>query len=191
MPYVTCPTCGERGKIPSSLIGARIKCKKCGVSFQVSPPSTKGVEAAAPAAGAAVATGPSAAATTTGPSAAVEAQGIEVEGLDASSWALPTETVMALKAGEAEHAAETSHEASSSFTPAATIPPGAREYKLLTPRDKYFEGKFDLPRLEEALNHFAREGWVAKAMTTPHFKGYTGALEEVVVVLLERCKAGG
>ena len=39
MPYVTCPTCGERGKIPSNLIGARIKCRKCGLSFQVSPPA--------------------------------------------------------------------------------------------------------------------------------------------------------
>jgi len=86
MPYVTCPTCGERGKIPSTLIGHRIKCRKCGLSFQVSPPSVKaavgaGLGATAPAAGAAA---------TAGPSATVESQGIEVEGLDASSWALPT-----------------------------------------------------------------------------------------------------
>jgi uncharacterized protein (DUF983 family) len=61
MPYVTCPTCGERGKIPSSLIGVRIKCRKCGLSFQVTPPSGSG-RAETPA----------------GPSAAVGAYGIEV-----------------------------------------------------------------------------------------------------------------
>jgi len=40
--------------------------------------------------------------------------------------------------------------------------------------------------LEEALNHFARQGWIAKSISIPHFKGYTGAMEEVFVVLLER-----
>jgi hypothetical protein len=122
-----------------------------------------------------------------GPTAAVEMQGIEVEGLDASSWALPTETANALKL-EGEHPAETIPASSSSFAPAASAPAGPREYKLLTSRDKAFEGRFDLPRLEEALNQYARQGWVAKAMSTPHLKGFTGALEEVVVVLLERCK---
>ena len=47
MPTVTCPACGEKGKIPPSLIGARIKCKKCGNSFLVSPPAAKPVAAAA------------------------------------------------------------------------------------------------------------------------------------------------
>ena len=184
MPYVTCPTCGERGKIPSSLIGARIKCRKCGLSFQVSPPGTKaaGGGTAAPAA-----VGTTAAATA-GPTAAVELHGIEVEGLDASSWALPTETAMALKV-EADHPADTAAAASaSSFAPAASSPAGGREYKLLTSRDKAFEGRFDLPRLEEALNQYARQGWVAKAMSVPHLKGFSGALEEVIVVLLERCQ---
>jgi hypothetical protein len=111
MPYVTCPTCGERGKIPSSLIGARIKCRKCGLGFQVSPPATKAVGpgGAAPAAGAAAT---ATATTPSGPSAAVEMQGIEDEGLDASSWAVPTETVIALKAAESVHAADPGHEAS-------------------------------------------------------------------------------
>ena len=180
MPYVSCPTCGERGKIPSTLIGARIKCRKCGLSFQVSPPSTKG-------AGAPVA------AATTGPSAAVEHQGIEVEGLDASSWAVPTDTAMALKA-ESDRPVNVPQppEASPSFVPMSSVPAGAgtREYKLLTPRDKIFDGRFDLARLEEALNHFARQGWVAKSMSTPHVKGFSGVLEETIVVLLERCKEG-
>ena len=41
MPYVTCPTCGERGKIPPNLVGARIKCRKCGLSFMVAAPAAK------------------------------------------------------------------------------------------------------------------------------------------------------
>jgi hypothetical protein len=184
MPYVTCPTCGERGKIPSSLIGARIKCRKCGLSFQVSPPAAAKQPAATAHAGAA--TAPASA----GPSAAVEAQGIEVEGLDASSWAIPTEAAPSFKL-EPDHSADSGHVSPSSFTSAPPSSDAAREYKLVTSRDKNFEGKFDLARLEEALNAYARQGWVAKSMLAPHLKGYGGVLEEVVVVLLERSREGG
>jgi hypothetical protein len=118
-------------------------------------------------------------------------QGIEVEGMDASSWALPTETAVTLKATEAGHApAAAGHEALPSLSPSSAPVDGGREYKLLTSRDKVFEGKFDLGRLEEAVNLYARQGWVAKTMVTPHLKGFTGALEEVIVVLLERHKEG-
>src|SRR5207249_5421840 len=105
-------------------------------------------------------------------------------------WALPTETAMALKATDAEHAADAGHEPAPSFAPAPSSPAGAREYKLLSSRDKYFGGLFDLARLEEALNHYARQGWVAKDISLPHVKGFSGVLEEAVVVLLERCKEG-
>jgi hypothetical protein len=171
MPYVTCPSCGERGKIPPSLIGARIKCKKCSVSFQVSAPVAK--VTAAPSSSSSL------------PTAAAEgSEGIEVEGLDASSWSLSTEPAVALKA---EAAAEPDNRAdSSAFAPASTSAPGPREYKLLTPKDKFFDARFDLARLEEALNHFARKGWTVKAVTTPHIKGFSGAMEETIVVLLER-----
>jgi hypothetical protein len=113
---------------------------------------------------------------------------------------------MTLKAAEAGHAAgaghpsapasaqaaaAAGHEASSSFNSAPSSIAGAREYKLLTSRDRIFEGKFDLARLEEVLNQLARQGWVAKAMSVPHLKGFSGALEEVIVVLLERCHEGG
>lgn len=182
MPYVTCPTCGERGKIPSSLIGVRIKCRKCGLSFLVSPPSGKaavGVEATAVHA------------ASVGPSAVVEAQGIEVEGLDASAWALPTEAASALAAAQARAdshptGAGGGPHVATAPEPAVPTAAAAREYKLLTSRDKYFDGKFEMARMEEALNHFARLGWVAKGIATPHLKGFTGALEEVIVVLLER-----
>ncbi len=169
MASVTCPSCGERGKIPSSLIGARIKCKKCGVSFTVSPPAAKAV--------AAVGSQTSAAAMAT-------TEGIEVEGLDASAWSLSTETSGGLKA-EASAEPDAKSESSSPFAHAGPAS-GHKEYKLLTPRDKIFDNRFDLTRLEEALNHFARQGWAVRAMLTPHVKGFTGALEETIVVLLER-----
>jgi hypothetical protein len=169
MPYVKCPSCGERGKIAPALIGARIKCKKCGVSFLVSPPAAKATA------------GPGAAF----PSAVVELpDGIAVEGLDASTWTLSTEAGVALKA-EATVEPDNQSAPSPSFVPAGAAPE-AHEYKVLTPKDKYFDGKFDLARLEEALNHFGRQGWTVKSMSTPHVKGFTGALEETIVVLLER-----
>jgi hypothetical protein len=168
MASVACPSCGERGKIPSSLIGSRIKCKKCGVSFTVSPPVPK---AAAPAASAGAA------------HAAAAIEGIEVEGLDASHWALSTETTGGLKA---EAQADGDHRPESASFAHAGRESTHKEYKLLTPRDKIFESRFDLGRLEEALNHFARQGWVVRAMFAPHVKGFSGALEETIVVLLER-----
>jgi hypothetical protein len=170
MASVTCPSCGERGKIPPSLIGSRIKCKKCNTSFTVSPPAAKAGAVAAPA----------------GPAVAVAtSEGIEVEGLDASAWALSTESsdthLKAVPAVEAEPKSEST----SAFAHAGSES-GHKEYKLLTPRDKIFDGRFDLTRLEEAINHFARQGWAVRSMLAPHVKGFTGAMEETIVVLLER-----
>ena len=125
MPYVTCPTCGERGKIPSNLIGARIKCRKCGVSFLVSPPApAKAAGAATPAVDG-----------DRRPSAAVEAQGIEVEGFDASSWSRAQRTWAMASKSPKRHATPTSGrtEASSAFVAAHhRHPPGRAEYKILT-----------------------------------------------------------
>ncbi len=185
MPYVTCPTCGERGKITSNLIGVRIKCRKCGESFLVSPPGGKAVGAGA---------GATAAVATAGPSAAVEAHGIEVEGLDASSWTVPTEVAPPIVVARTEANMPVAEAQADGVAPVVPASPNGlvgREYKLLTSRDKIFDGKFDLARLEDALNHFARLGWVAKSMMIPHFKGYTGAMEEVITVLLERSPEAG
>jgi hypothetical protein len=170
MPTVTCPSCGERGKIPPTLVGARIKCKKCSVSFLVSPPAAKPAAGQAPALSAAVVEG---------------AGGIEVEGLDASSWTLSTEVGDALKA-EATADPDIRTEVSSAFVAAGPSSAGSREYKVLTPKDKYFDGKFEVTRLEDALNHYGRQGWIVKAMSTPHVKGFSGINEEWIIVLLER-----
>ena len=48
---------------------------------------------------------------------------------------------------------------------------GHKEYKLLTPRDKIFESRFDLSRLEEALNQFARQGWTRESHVRPARQG--------------------
>ena len=165
MPYVKCPSCGERGKIGAALVGARIKCKQCGVSFQVAPPPAKATAGLT---------------TDFASPAALAPDGIEVEGLDASAWTLSTEVGVALKAvATAEPEQKPDHTA---VLPAAGRPriQGAHS------RDKYFDGKFDLSRLEEALNHFGRQGWTVKSMATPHVKNFTGAMEETIVVLLER-----
>jgi hypothetical protein len=158
------------------------------LSFLVSPPASKAAVGAG--SGAEMAASHAAA---LGPSAAVELHGIEVEGLDAGAWAVPAEAgamVAAMPSGAeiAMPAAVAESPGASATQQAASKPAAAREYKLLTSRDKCFEGKFDLARMEEALNNLAHQGWVAKAMTIPHLKGFTGALEEVVVVLLERSR---
>jgi Domain of unknown function (DUF4177) len=168
MPSVTCPSCGEKGKIGANLIGARIKCKKCGNSFLVAAPVAK-----APATAGLAATQPAGA-----------PHGIEVEGLDASSWSLSTEPVAVSAVATVD--SDSRADAPAAFVAAGPESPRAREYKILTSRDKYFDGKFDLARLEEALNHFAKMGWAVKAVSTPHVKGFTGAMEETITVLMER-----
>jgi hypothetical protein len=104
-----------------------------------------------------------------------------VEGLEASSWAASTDGAAILKT-EATGEPDAPAEPASAFAASD----GMREYKVLTPKDKFFDGKFDLARLEDALNHFGRRGWIVKSMSTPHVKGFTGVLEETIVVLLER-----
>ncbi len=38
----------------------------------------------------------------------------------------------------------------------------------------------------QALNHFAAQGWVVKAVMTPPIKGFSGVVEQTIVVVLER-----
>lgn len=175
MPYVACPSCGERGKIAPTLIGARIKCKKCGISFNVAPPTAKAAATSSGAVAAVAAVEPSGTAH----------EGIAIEGLDDSAWSVANDTSDNLKPqGAPEHAAHETTESGSKFV--AHEGTGFKEYKLLTSKDKVFDGKFDLGRLEEALNYYARQGWVVKGMSTPHVKGFTGGMVEEIVVLLER-----
>ena len=173
MAFVACPSCGEKGSIPNLLIGKRIKCQKCGKSFQAVP-SIGGapVAASAPAPAAVVS------------SQAARGASIDVDGLDASNWSATSVATV-----EVEHHHEQDHEADG-FTASPQAPPHVeaqpRQYKVLCQKDKFFEGKFDLARLEDALNHYARQGWAVRAMSTPHVMGFSGGPREEIVVLLER-----
>jgi Domain of unknown function (DUF4177) len=181
MPFVACPSCGERGKIPPTLVGARIKCRKCGISFNVAGTAPK----AGAVAGAGVAVAAEAA-TATAHAAGAAHEGIAVEGLDASAWAETGETsTEGLRTAPVHHHAPAEgDDAAHSFE--AHHSTGHKEYKVICSRDKMFEGKFDVGRLEETLNQFARQGWVVKAMGHPHLKDFGGGTKEEVVVLLER-----
>lgn len=75
--------------------------------------------------------------------------------------------------------------------PAPTIPPHNREtpmdkrweYKVLTQKDKWFSGKFDPAKLEEAMNAYAGQGWRVIAATTASIPGFGGNRDELIVVL--------
>jgi len=171
MPTVTCPSCGEKGKIPPTLVGSRVKCGKCSTSFLVaaSPP-----KAHTPAPVHVRATG----------SKARTDDLIEVDGLDEAAWSsapVATEEHDTDQDHPEHHAGESDH-AFSAHPEGHAI----KQYRLLTPKDKYFEGKFDLDRLEQALNHFARQGWVLKGMATPLVAGFSGGDKEILVIVLER-----
>jgi Domain of unknown function (DUF4177) len=170
---VTCPFCQEKGRIPDGFIGKRIKCGKCGNRFQVTPPVPKGAGLAAEKAEIFAPT--------------VQRQvheGIEVEGLEATSWTSEVQSAAATK-GEPDQ--EPGGAPQGVFTESqADQSTDVKEYKLLTQKDKWFEGKFDLARLEEAINHYAHKGWKVRAMTTAQVAGFSGGIKEELVVLLER-----
>jgi hypothetical protein len=63
----------------------------------------------------------------------------------------------------------------------------AHEYKILTQKDKWFTGKFDPETLEGALNAYAAQGWRVTTIATAKMRSFSGAREEMVVVL-ERSK---
>lgn len=171
MPSVTCPSCGEKGRVPSQFIGARIKCKACGNSFLVGPAAKADAGANAPA--------PAVAASARGGQpAGPRYEGIEVEGLDETSWS--ADPVAAVR-HEADHS-QAPEESAGAFVPHEG---GTKEYMILSPRDKFFAGKFDLDLLEKALNHYAGQGWVVKSMATPHVAVF-GAEREQIVILMER-----
>ena len=169
MPSVTCPSCGEKGTIPGHFVGTRIKCRKCGVGFTVTgrapkPAATETAPAPSVVAPAAV---------------AIHGDVIAVEGLDDSAWSTT--------AVDPDHPHD---ESNAAFVPhhedEAPAAQGAfKQYKILTPKDKIFANRFDLARLEEVLNRFAREGWRVCSMATPQITSFTGDKEELVI-LLER-----
>ena len=61
-----------------------------------------------------------------------------------------------------------------------------KEYKVLTQKDKWFSGKFDPLKLEEALNAYAKQGWVVKSSFSADIPAVFGAAREEAIIILER-----
>ena len=59
---------------------------------------------------------------------------------------------------------------------------GRKQYKVMTQKDKWFSQKFDPERLEQALNAYAREGWVVKSICTASIAGFGQNREELIVI---------
>ncbi len=58
-----------------------------------------------------------------------------------------------------------------------------KEYKVLTQKDRFFKGKLDPAKLEEALNSYASEGWRVIAITSAEFPGLMGSRDEMITVM--------
>ena len=58
-----------------------------------------------------------------------------------------------------------------------------KQYKVLTQKDKWFSGKFDPARLEEALNSYAEQGWHLVSCATADIPGFGGSRQEFIAVL--------
>lgn len=58
-----------------------------------------------------------------------------------------------------------------------------KQYKVLTQKDRFFAGKFDPEKLEAAINSYASEGWEVVSIATANVPSFTGAREELIVVM--------
>ena len=173
MAFVICPTCGEKGRLSKELIGKRIKCQKCGTSFQVTAPVKAVTAAAAPVSA-------SGSGFASAPAQAERGDTIAVDGLDDAEWtSAPAAAALEMPHEDAPPAFTAAHEPHHEGQ-------AGKEYKVLTSKDKFFNNKFEIGLLEPALNHYARLGWVVRSMATPHVTGFSGGPREELVVLLER-----
>ena len=72
-------------------------------------------------------------------------------------------------------------------TNTATPASGTRyEYKILTQKDKWFAGKFDPLKLEQAINAYAQQGWRVVTCATADIPGFGGTARQEFITLLER-----
>ena len=58
-----------------------------------------------------------------------------------------------------------------------------KRYKVLTQKDKWFSGKFDPNKLEEALNAYAEQGWRVISCATADIPSFGGSRQEFITVL--------
>ena len=61
-----------------------------------------------------------------------------------------------------------------------------KQYKVLTQKDKWFSGKFDPEKLEQAINAYAQQGWVVKAAFSAQVPGVFSGNREEAIMILER-----
>ena len=61
-----------------------------------------------------------------------------------------------------------------------------KEYKVLTMKDKWFSGKFDPEKLQEALNAYAQQGWFLKTCATADIAAMFGGARQEFIAILER-----
>lgn len=63
---------------------------------------------------------------------------------------------------------------------------GLKEYKVLSKKDKWFNGKFDVDLLENALNSYARQGWKVVSAFSADIIGIIGPASKEAIIILER-----
>ena len=57
------------------------------------------------------------------------------------------------------------------------------EDKVLTQKDRFWGGKFEPEKVEQALNSFAEEGWRVVSAATASFPSLTGNREEMIIIM--------
>lgn len=60
-----------------------------------------------------------------------------------------------------------------------------KQYFVLTMKDKWFSGKFDPQKLQEALNAYAQQGWRLVSCATADIPGF-GATRQEFIAIMER-----
>ncbi|HBC30835.1 MAG TPA: DUF4177 domain-containing protein [Clostridiales bacterium] len=58
-----------------------------------------------------------------------------------------------------------------------------KEYKVLTQKDKWFSGKFDPQKLQDALNSYAQQGWRLVTCATADIPALGTSRQEFVAVM--------
>lgn len=60
------------------------------------------------------------------------------------------------------------------------------EYKVLTQKDRWFGGKFEPAKIEQALNAYAQEGWRLAEAVTASFPAMFSSNRDELIFILER-----
>jgi hypothetical protein len=60
------------------------------------------------------------------------------------------------------------------------------QYKVLTQKDRWFGGKFEPKKIEEALNAYAQEGWRVVGTATATFPALLSSNRDELILILER-----